>query len=48
MSYIGAKLWNDLPNDLKQRQILQILSACCNRGQGQILTTLSALMYELY
>ena len=24
------------------------LSACCNRGQGQILTTLSALMYELY
>ena len=33
---------------LKQRQILQILSACCRHGQGQILMTLSALMYESY
>ena len=36
------------PMILKQPHILQILSACCKRGQGRILTTLSALMYELY
>ena len=36
------------PTVLKQRQILQILSACCKRGQSQILMTPFALMYELY
>ena len=47
ISYIGAKLWNDLPSYFKETTCLfKILRWFYKHGQGQILMTLSALMYE--
>ena len=48
LSYIGAKLWNNLPNDFKATTDFADFTRCCKRWQVQILMTLSAFMYQSY